>query len=47
MLKIIKMTATDIHSGEPYKVVFSAGAKSLAKPKHNPSASEQVEKNLT
>lgn len=44
MLKIIKVTTTDIHSGEPYNVVFAAGAKCLAKLKYNPAASEQVKK---
>lgn len=48
MLKIIKVTTTDIHSGEPCNVVVAAGAKCLANLKYNPSASEQVKKkNLT
>lgn len=41
MLEIIKITTTDIHSGEPYNVVFSAGAKCVSELKYNPSASEQ------
>lgn len=41
MLEIIKITTIDIHSGEPYNVVFSAGAKCVSELKYNPSASEQ------
>ena len=49
MLEIIKITTTDIHSGEPHNVVFSAGAKCVSELKYNPSASEQgkEKKNLT